>query len=81
MTDKHINPVLRLKHPKELTSSFFSADGTKMVSTCIDDNIRIFNTEKLNSDASSKLKILKYFIIIFNKLYLFPNKKKVKAAC
>lgn len=61
MTDKHINPVLQFKHPKELTSSFFSTDGTKMVSACIDDNIRIFNTEKLNSDASSKLKILKSY--------------------
>jgi len=75
MTVKHINPVLRFKHPKELTSSFFSADGTKMVSTCIDDNIRIFNTEQLNLDATSKLKILKFSITMFNKLYEVPNIK------
>jgi len=67
MTDKHIKPVLRFKHPKALTRSFFSVDGTKMVSTCIDNNIRIFNTEKFNSDAESKLKILKFSIIMFNK--------------
>jgi len=76
MTDKHINPVLQFKHPKELTSSFFSTDGTKMVSTCIDNNIRIFNTEKFNLDATSKLKILKFSIIIFNKLYEFQSIQK-----
>ncbi|XP_029344274.1 WD repeat-containing protein 76-like isoform X2 [Acyrthosiphon pisum] len=61
MTDKHINPVLRFKHPKELTSSFFSADGTKMVSTCIDNNIRIFNTEQFNLDATKPTCIIPYF--------------------
>jgi len=78
MTDKHINPVLQFKHPKELTSSFFSADGINMVSTCIDNNIRIFNTEKFNLDATSKLKILKFLMIMFNKLYEFPNIKKLR---
>jgi len=57
MTDKSINPVLQFKHPKVLTSSFFSAYGNKMISTCNDNNIRIFNTEQLNSAATSKLKI------------------------
>jgi len=57
MTDKSINPVLQFNHPKVLTSSFFSAHGTKMVSTCNDNKIRIFNTEQLNSDARSKIKI------------------------
>jgi len=54
MTDQSINPVLQFEHPKSLTSAFFSASGTKMVSTCNDDNIRIFNTERLNSNATSK---------------------------
>jgi hypothetical protein len=54
MTDKSINPILQFEHPKSLTSAFFSASGTKMVSTCNDDNIRIFNTDTLNSSATSK---------------------------
>lgn len=57
MTDKSINSVLQFKHPKVLTSSFFSAYGNKMISTCNDNNIRIFNTEQLNSAVTSKLKI------------------------
>lgn len=52
---KNINLVLRFKHLKELTISFFPADGTKMMSTCIDNKTRIFNTKKFNSDATSKL--------------------------
>lgn len=56
MTDQSINPVLQFEHPKSLTSAFFSASGSKMVSTCNDDNIRIFNTDRLNSSATSKLK-------------------------
>jgi len=66
MTDQSINPVLQFAHPKSLTSAFFSASGTKMVSTCNDDNIRIFNTDKLNSSATSKLRnrfSIKIFII------------------
>lgn len=55
MTDKSINPVLQFEHPKSLTSAFFSDSGTKMVSTCNDDKIRIFNTNTLNSSATSKL--------------------------
>lgn len=47
-----------------MTSSFFSADGTNMVSTCIDNKIRIFNTKLFNSDAISKLKVLKFSMII-----------------
>lgn len=57
MTDKSINPVLQFEHPRSLTSAFFSASGTKMVSTCNDDKIRVFNTEKLNADSTSKLEI------------------------
>lgn len=78
MTNKHITPVLRFKHPKELTSSFFSADGTKMVSTCIDNKIRIFNTKQFDSDATSKLKVLKIFMIMLYKLYKFTNIKKLR---
>jgi len=58
LTDKKIDPVLQFEHPKSLTSAFFSASGTKMVSTCNDDNIRIFDTTTLNSSATSKLKNL-----------------------
>ncbi|XP_026813789.1 WD repeat-containing protein 76-like [Rhopalosiphum maidis] len=60
MTDKSINPVLQFNHPKVLTSSFFSARGTKMVSTCNDNKIRIFNTEQLNSDAKKPIKIIPF---------------------
>lgn len=57
MTEKSINPVLQYEHSKSLTSAFFSASGIKMVSTSNDDKIRIFNTCKLNSESTSKLKI------------------------
>lgn len=57
MTNQSINPVLQYEHTKSLTSAFFSASGSKMVSTCIDDKIRIFNTSKLDSESTSKLKI------------------------
>lgn len=58
MTDKLINPVLQFEHPKSLTSAFFSDSGTKMVSTCNDDKIRIFNTNTLNSSATQPIKII-----------------------
>lgn len=61
VTTKKIDPVLKFEHPKSLTSAFFSASGTKMVSTCNDDNIRIFNTTILNSSATSKLKTLVFY--------------------
>jgi hypothetical protein len=63
MTDKAINPVLQYDHSKSLTSAFFSATGIKMVSTSNDDKVRIFNTSKLNSEYTSKLKI-KFLIFI-----------------
>lgn len=68
MTDKSINPVLQFEHPKSLTSAFFSDSGTKMVSTCNDDKIRIFNTNTLNSSATSKFRIL---IIYFCKSFQY----------
>lgn len=55
MTIDFINPVLKFEHPRALTSAFFSVSGSKMVSTCNDDTIKIFNTSKLNVDATSKL--------------------------
>jgi len=71
MTDQSINPVLQFEHPKSLTSAFFSVSGSKMVSTCNDDNIRIFNTDRLNSSATSKsknlngiLKMFTYFVSV-----------------
>ncbi|XP_026811576.1 WD repeat-containing protein 76-like [Rhopalosiphum maidis] len=60
MTDKSINPILQFEHPKSLTSAFFSASGTKMVSTCNDDNIRIFNTDTLNASATKPIKIISH---------------------
>ncbi|XP_027850967.2 WD repeat-containing protein 76-like [Aphis gossypii] len=60
MTDKSINPILQFKHPKVLTSSFFSAHGNKMISTCNDNNIRIFNTEQLNLAATKPIKIIPF---------------------
>lgn len=60
MTEKSINSVLQFKHPKVLTSSFFSAYGNKMISICNDNNIRIFNTEKLNSAATIPIKIIPF---------------------
>lgn len=64
MTIESIKPVLQFEHPKALTSAFFSASGTKMVTTCNDDAIRIFNTSKLNADATSKLYVYFGLIII-----------------
>lgn len=60
MNDKTIDPVLVFKHPKALTSAFFSASGSNMVSTCNDDHIRIFNTNQLTAQATSKLEIYVY---------------------
>lgn len=57
MTINSIKPVLQFEHPRALTSAFFSASGSKIVSTCNDDTIKIFNTSKLNADATSKLLI------------------------
>ncbi|XP_015365077.1 PREDICTED: WD repeat-containing protein 76-like [Diuraphis noxia] len=58
MTDQSINPVLQFEHPKSLTSAFFSASGSKMVSTCNDDNLRIFNTDRLNSSCTKPINII-----------------------
>lgn len=58
VTTKKIDPVLKFEHPKSLTSAFFSASGTKMVSTCNDDNIRIFNTTILNSSATKPINVI-----------------------
>ncbi|XP_025195814.1 WD repeat-containing protein 76-like [Melanaphis sacchari] len=58
MTDKSINPILQFEHPKSLTSAFFSDSGTKMVSTCNDDKIRIFNTNTLNSSATKPINVI-----------------------
>lgn len=68
MTDTKIDPVLLFGHPKALTSAFFSASGSNMVSTCNDDYIRIFNTNKLTTEALSKIKI-KFceFLIVYKK--------------
>jgi len=71
MTDESINPVLQFEHPKSLTSAFFSASGTKMVSTCNDDNIRIFNTNRLNSSATSKLKNLN--VVLYSVQYILDS--------
>lgn len=57
MTDQKINPVLQFEHSRSLTSAFFSASGTSMVSTSNDNIIRLFNTSNLNTKATSKLKI------------------------
>lgn len=68
MTDSKIDPVLLFDHPKALTSAFFSASGSNMVSTCNDDNIRIFNTSKLTTEALSKIKInyiIKHYFYIY----------------
>lgn len=57
MTDKKIDPVLQFEHSRSLTSAFFSATGTNMVSTSNDNCIRIFDTSKLIKKATSKFKI------------------------
>jgi len=75
MTDKLIKPVLQFEHPKSLTSAFFSDSGTKMVSTCNDDKIRIFNTKTLNSSATSKFRILLVFCKTFQYIINFSNIK------
>lgn len=58
MTVKSIDPVLQFEHPKSLTSAFFSSSGSKMISTCNDDKIRIFNTSRLNSSATKPINII-----------------------
>jgi len=79
MTDKLINPVLQFEHPKSLTSAFFSDSGSKMVSTCNDDKIRIFNTNTLNLSATSKFGILIiYFCKTFKYIINFPNIKLLR---
>jgi len=51
-SNKSINPILKFDHPKALTSAFFSAIGTNMVTTCNDDHIRIFDTSELSEKAT-----------------------------
>lgn len=72
MTSKKINPVLQFEHSKALTSAFFSASGSKIVTTSNDNYLRIFNTSKLDIDSTSKYKI-QFFT--FNKIILSPIKK------
>jgi len=51
-----IEPILKFEHPEALSSAFFSASGSNMVSTCNDDYIRIFNTTTLTKTDTGKLK-------------------------
>lgn len=54
MTNKKIDPVLQFEHSRSLTSAFFSATGSSMVSTSNDNYVRIFDTNQLNKNATSK---------------------------
>ncbi|XP_050435279.1 WD repeat-containing protein 76-like [Adelges cooleyi] len=53
MTTEKVDPVLRFDHPRALTSAFFSATGINMVTTCNDDQLRIFDTSQLTTASEA----------------------------